>query len=139
MYEYDEQDKRILKVFNKKEIPAVDRNTLKLYYKYIQDNIKLPCELTGIEDFYWEEYYILGPGSKKEYEKLKKTQPSYSDKYELLSFTEIDEDHGIFVNVKRISDDKIFTLPLADLESTEKKSKNYVLLNDYSVWFVNYG
>jgi hypothetical protein len=36
-----------------------------------------------------------------------------------------------------ISDKKKFVLPLADLKSTDRKSKNYQLLDDYSVWFVN--
>jgi hypothetical protein len=38
---------------------------------YLKRNIEFPCQLTGIEDFPWEEYYVFGPGSKKEYEKLK--------------------------------------------------------------------
>ena len=46
--------------------------------------------------------------------------------------------YGISVNVKRVSDKRKFTLPLADLESTDKQSNNYQLLDDYSVWFVNY-
>jgi hypothetical protein len=48
-----------------------------------------------------------------------------------------DEYDGIFVNVQRLSDKKQFVLPLADLKSTDKKSKNYQLLDDYSVRFVN--
>jgi len=48
-----------------------------------------------------------------------------------------DECDGIFVYVQRISDKKKFVLPLADLKATDRKSKNYQLLDDYSVWFVN--
>ena len=48
-----------------------------------------------------------------------------------------DEYDGIFVYVQRISDKKKFVLPLADLKSTDRKSKNCQLLDDYSVWFVN--
>jgi len=76
---------------------------------------------------------------QKEYEKLKKTQPSYTDIFECIDFNrETDEGYGISVNVKRVSDKRKFTLPLADLESTDKQSNNYQLLDDYSVWFVNY-
>jgi len=137
MDRYEEQEERIFKVFDEDEIPSVELKSLEVYLIFLRDNIEMPCELTGIEDFNWEEFYIIGPGDKKEYEKLKKNRPSYSDKYDLLSFGEFDEDYGIFVNLKRISDDKIFSLPLADLKSTEKKSKNYQILDDYSVWFVN--
>ena len=38
-------------------------------------NLQFPLEVTGIEDFDWEEFYILGPGEKKEYERLKKHNP----------------------------------------------------------------
>ncbi|MFZ1201271.1 MAG: calcium-binding protein, partial [Desulfobacterales bacterium] len=75
---------------------------------------------------------------KKEYEKLKKTQPSYKDSFKLISFeNDLDENNGILVEVERLSDKKKFILPLADLKSTDKYSKNYQLLDDFSVWFVN--
>ena len=41
--------------------------------------------MTGIEDFQWEEPYVIGGWSQKEYERLKKTQPSYRDHYDLLA------------------------------------------------------
>jgi hypothetical protein len=51
---------------------------------------------------------------------------------------EPDEGAGILVKVQRVSDKKRFTLPLAKLKTTEQKSPNHRLLDDYSVWFVNY-
>jgi hypothetical protein len=42
------------------------------------------------------------------------------------------------VNVKRLSDQKEFILELDYLKAVDKKSKNYQLLDDYSVWYVNY-
>ena len=61
------------------------------------------------------------------------------DTYNLLSFDdEVDPNSGIFVNVQRVSDKKKFFLPLADLEATDEKSENYQLLDDFSVWFVNW-
>ena len=42
------------------------------------------------------------------------------------------------VNVKRLSDKKEFILELDYLKAVDKKSKNYKLLDDYSVWYVNY-
>ena len=132
----DAQDKRISAIFG--EIPEVTEESLEKYRAYLQEHLELPCQLTGIEDFAWEEYYVFGPGSQKEYESLKKTRPSYRDKFNLVSFEDlIDEGAGILVEVRRISDRRKFTIPLAELEATEKKSKNYRLLDDYSVWFVN--
>ena len=130
---------RIAKIFDKNEPPEVSEGALKKYLGYLKKNLELPCNLTGIEDFEWEEFYIIGPGSKKEHEELRKTQASYLDTFELVGFEgEIDVEYGIFVNVRRLSDKKDFLLPLADLKAMGKKSKNYQLLDDYSVWFVNF-
>ena len=137
MHNYDEQDKRILDILGKEFIPDVSQKTLEKYLQFIQKNIHLPCKLTGIEDFDWEEFYVFGPGSEKEYKELKKKHPSYTDTFELFEFDETDEDYGIMINAKRLSDNKRFILPLADLEALDKKSKNYRILDDYSVWFVN--
>ncbi len=139
----DEQEERIFKILGVSEDDAdVNWENLNIYFEYLEKNLKIPCLLTGIEDmgcFGWEEYYTFGPGNEREYEKLKKKYPSYTDDYELLSFSdEIDEEKGIFVHVKRTSDKKKFTLPLADLEGVGEKPKIDQLINDYVVWFVNY-
>ena len=61
------------------------------------------------------------------------------DRYKIIAFEdELDEDYGILVNLRRISDGKKFTLPLADLKVADKKNPGYKLLDDYSVWFVNW-
>lgn len=139
--ETDQQIKRVQAIFKvtDEEDMVVDDENLKKYFQYLNENIGFPCIVTGIEDFRWEEFYVLGPGDKDEYEELKKTQPSYTDHYSILSFDDdYDEDNGILVNVQRISDKKEFTLPLEDLEAVDKKSNNYQILDDYSMWFVNY-
>ena len=139
MSDLDEQDRRIARVLGEDEVPEVNNRTLRIYLAYLRENLGFPCYLTGIEDFSWEERYVFGYGSKTEYEKLKKTQPSYTDTFEFLGFDdELDEGYGIPVKVKRVADKRKFTLPLADLEATDKQSKNYQLLDDFSVWFVNY-
>ena len=57
---------------------------LSMFYTHLRQHLVLPCEVTGTEDFRWEERYVLGPGDPKEYARLKKSQPSYRDHYELL-------------------------------------------------------
>jgi hypothetical protein len=138
MDKFEKQEKRIIAIQGTKKLD-VTRKTLSTYLKYLKNHLEIPCQLTGIEDFEWEEAYVFGFGSKREYQELKKTQPSYTDKFNLIDFIDdIDDEYdGIFVNVQRLSDKKQFILPLADLKSTDKKSKNYQLLDDYSVWFVN--
>ena len=121
---------------------AVNYENLEKYLAYLKNEITFPIMVTGIEDlgcFSWEEYYTWGPGSQKEYEKLKKKYPSFNDEYELLTFDEeYNEDEGLYGNVRRISDKKKFSLTLADLEAVENNSKNAQLLNDYAVWHTNF-
>jgi hypothetical protein len=136
-----EQDRRIMSILgveSEEEMDLTDEKHGRIL-EYLKENISPPCTMTGIQDFRWEEFYVLGPGSRKEYEELKRKYPSYTDHFELLRFhEEIDDMEGILVHVRRISDRREFDLPLADLESVDKKSGNYVLLDDYAYWFVNY-
>lgn len=139
---FEEQEGRIgliVGVDEEGEVTAVNDETLAIYQNYLQTHLEQPCKVTGSEDFKWEEYYIIGPGSKHEHDRLRKTKPSYLDTYELLEFKDaIDGWNGLLVSVKRVSDRKKFILPLSDLEATDKQSKNAQLLEDYSVWFVNW-
>ena len=139
----DAQDKRIIAVIG--EYGDVEFSEARsLFYQHLKTNLLLPCEVTGIEDFRWEEIYVFGVGDQEEYEQLKTTQPSYTDKYELLG---IDRDiqsewmlfgvEDIAARVKRISDSKVFLLGLSELKAIDKKLDNYQLLDDFSVWLVN--
>src|SRR5437867_5652934 len=53
------------------------------FYDHLKKNLRFPFEVSGIEDFRWEEFYVCGPGDAQEYKRLKKTQPSYEDRYDL--------------------------------------------------------
>ena len=118
---------------------------VKVFFEHLRRSLVLPCEVTGIEDFRWEEFYVIGPGSRKEYERLKKHQPSYRDRFELMKIEmDIYSEWMLFVvediaaHVRRKSDRKKFTLGLAELKAVDERSPNYQLLDDYAVFFVNY-
>jgi hypothetical protein len=139
----DAQDKRITSILRGNEDLDFDE-AVKIFYEYLNSHLSLPCIVTGIEDFQWEEIYVIGPGDKEEYEHLKKNQPSYKDQYELLGIDcETKSEWMLFwgedigAHVRRISDGKEFLLGLSELKATDKKSENYQFLDDYSVWFVN--
>ena len=123
---------------------SVNHNNIKKYYNHIVAHLKLPCMVTGIEsmgfDFGWEEKFDFGYGSKKERSELRKDNPSYKDTFELLEFLpkEIEEYETILVKVRRIDDNKFFTLKLDELKVEDKKSENYYLLDLFSCWIVNY-
>lgn len=133
----DEQDARVAAILGE-PFAEVGETTLIKYQDYLERQLTMPCRLTGIEDFAWEERYVFGLGSKRKYEKLKKKWPSYTDEFEFLDFDDHwDNAEGLFVKVRRVSDEKAFAMPLADLKAIDESSGNYQLLDDYSVWFVN--
>jgi len=138
MEEFDEQEKRITEILGADDL-TVTLKSLTLYRDYLRKNLDTPCTMTGIEDFPWEERYVFGFADTAEYEALKKKQPSYTDTYELKRFEDlINENMGIAVKVKRVHDNQRFILDLASLKAVDETSKNYTLLDDYSVWFVKY-
>jgi hypothetical protein len=117
---------------------------VKVFYEHLKTHLQLPCEVTGIEDFQWEEPYVIGGWDKKEYETLKKTQPSFRDRYELLKVEQglISEwmlipGEDLAAQVRRKSDGKKFCLGLSELRALDKESPNCRLLDDFSCWFVN--
>ncbi|MGL5061059.1 MAG: calcium-binding protein [Microcoleus sp.] len=137
-FEVKEFETKVSKILNSKNID-VNGKKLTKYLEYLKQNLRFPCLVTGREDFAWEEEYVLGSRSKKEYERLKKTQPSYTDTFSIAQFEDsFNSDEGLIVTVQRLSDKKQFILPLVDLEACDESSPNNQLLDDYAVWFVNY-
>jgi hypothetical protein len=143
MVRINEQWQRIAAVLGDVSKESRERCVEK-FYQYLRASLQLPCEVTGIEDFQWEEIYIFGPGDPVEYQELRLTQPSYKDRFELLEIEkDVDsewmmcphEDMGAYV--RRKSDRKEFRLGLSELKAVGKDSLNKRLLDDYSIWFVN--
>lgn len=142
MSKFDEQMKRWDAIIGD-TAERTQEDALKAFFKHLKSNLQLPCEVTGTEDFQWEEPYVIGGWSQQEYERLKVTQPSYTDEYELLSIERggrskwmmFHED--IVAHVRRKSDGKEFDLGLAELQVTDEKSRNFQLIDDYAVWLVN--
>jgi hypothetical protein len=58
MGKYEKQEKRIIAILGTKKLD-VTRRTLNTYLKYLKNNIEVPCQLIGIEDFEWEEPFGL--------------------------------------------------------------------------------
>ena len=118
---------------------AVDDETLTVYGNFLKNNLELPCYLTGSEDFSWEEAYVFGYMLEEEHSKRRKMQASYLDTFKVLEFAvDINLDSELGVRVQRMEDGKFFELCLSLLEATDRNSKNYQLLQDYSAWFWNY-
>ena len=139
----DEQDARIEAILGKGELGTFD-DAVDRFYQCLTGTLELPCEVTGTEDFNWEEPYVFGGYDPEEYARLRESRPSYQDRYDLLSiekeaFSEWmlfgGEDLG--ARVRRRSDGKEFILGLAELRVVDKRSPNSQLIEDYADWFVN--
>jgi hypothetical protein len=137
MEKSNDQEQRLAKILGADSL-TVTLKSLTLYRDHLRKNLDTPCIMTGVEGFPWKEKTMFDD-DKTEYEARKEKQPSHTDIYELKRFEDlINEAHGILVKVKRINDNQRFILDLASLKGVDETSKNYALLNDYSVWFINY-
>jgi len=141
MSKFAEQQKRWDRIL-KDAAEGTQEEALEAFFKHLNASLQFPCEVTGSEDFTWEEPYVIGGWSQQEYKRLKKTQPSYRDKYQLLGIERgwsewmmFSED--IAAHVRRNGDGKEFYLGLAELKVTDKKSPNFQLIDDYAVWLCN--
>ncbi len=145
---YQVQEERIMQVFgvnDEEEIPSVDEAMLQIYARYLKVHIQLPCLLAGIESigyFGWEERFQFGYGSKAEHDRMRKEFGSLKDQFLLEEFNSTLKTVGwsldIVVTVKRSGDGKRFEIPLSELEATDENSDNAILLNDFTVWKVNW-
>lgn len=109
------------------------------YLRYLRKSIEFPCYLTGMEDFPWEEPYLMGGWDNMEYQELKKTNPSFTDEFELMALLSPKSGQDdILAKVKRTSDQKIFEIGLSWLECKDFQSENFQLIDDYGVWHTNY-
>ena len=137
---WEKIEKRVMAILGQDDTEEIFRSdeNLQVYLEYLKNHMEHPCLVTGIEDFPWEEMYVFGYGDEEEYEKLKKTNPSYTDTFTLVELALIAEREQIFATVERVTDKKRFFLPLEDLKAKSKKSPNYQLLEDYSYWYVNF-
>ena len=73
-YELDRDERRIHAILgddNERSIQNASR-----YQTHLLTHLALPLMVTGIEGFPWEEPYVIGGWDQREYEELKKTNPS---------------------------------------------------------------
>ena len=85
MSEPDAQDIRIEAIIGDEDESLGFGDAVEKLYDHLARFLQFPCEVTGIEDFRWEEPYFFGASDSKEYQKLRAIQPSCEDAFELLA------------------------------------------------------
>jgi len=142
MPKIDEQDRRIASILG--DEPSRDLvSSRDIFFAHLRASLELPCEVTGSEDFDWEESFVFGPGDPAEYRELRKERPAYKDRFLLLGVEKVGNSEwmmyqeDLIAHVQRKSDGKKFRLGLSELKVVDKKSRNHCLVHDYAVWFIN--
>ena len=108
------------------------------YLAHLKKSLTLPLRVTGREDFPWEEPYVIGGWSQKEYTALKRTNPSYTDSFDLLDLLPPDEHEDVTAKIMRVSDGKVFTIGLSWLTTEKEEVPEFEILDDYAKWHANY-
>jgi len=140
----DEEETRIAAILfpgkKVKELPDVTLKHLQTYSEYLKKKLPKGLLLTGRESvgyFDWEESFEWDDDRhNKEYEKLRKERASYRDKFLFMEVKMIDPEDNIVVTVSRVTDQKIFDIPLHDLAVCP--SEEFSIVDDYGFWVVNY-
>lgn len=111
-----------------------------------EQELRIKALLVGIEDDdmlkayeKWENYLIKTlkfPFESEIFEDQEDGELQEGDKLTVKSIDNTDDLYGILVNVAKKK--KQYVFPLCDLEVADKKSENYLPVNDYSYWFTNY-
>jgi hypothetical protein len=123
------------------ELPESSMEMLAIYHNFLFEKIPVGLKMKGREDlgyFAWEERFSWG-GDPKEYAVLTEQFASFNDRFHFVRLVSFSEDLGLMAEVKRISDQKIFQIPLVDLKGCTRKTIEHQLVEDYSSWFVNFG
>ncbi|MFW5798210.1 MAG: plasmid pRiA4b ORF-3 family protein [Planctomycetota bacterium] len=132
----DADDKRIQEILGDDNERTM-RNA-KRYRDYLIEHLSLPVTVTGREDFPWEEPYVVGGWDVQKYEELKKTNPSYTDTFEITSLTPPNMHADVVAQVRRLSDGRYFEIGLSWLTCDDEDDDAHTLLEDYGVWHANY-
>ncbi len=132
----DTEDKRIQAILG--DDNARTMHNAERYRQYLLKHLSLPILVTGTEGFSWEEPYIFGGWDQKKYEELKKTNPSYTDTFEINSLTPPNEHADIVAQARRLSDGKRFEIGLSWIACDDEDNAAHLLLEDYGVWHTNY-
>ena len=119
-------------------LPAVTYRNLTVFFEYILNELPAGLLLTGVgcEGYFgWQNHYEVGLADDGNYECLKMQKGAYSDAFTFMRLERISQGHGIVAKVKRIADNKVFKIPLVDLEAYDSHSHAARLIETYARWY----
>jgi len=142
MTQYDKYERRVEAI-----VGGVNDGTfedaLEKFFQHLKATLQFPCEVTVSKTFNGKNPMSSVGGVRRNTSGSRLPNLSYRDRYDLLAIEQnaysewmmFGED--IAAVVRRKKDKKEFTLGLAELRATDKKSDNFQLIDDYATWLVN--
>jgi hypothetical protein len=124
------------------DLPEVSLEMLTRYQNFLLNKLPAGLNMTGQEPlgyFAWEERFAWGHGDEKDYKSLREKYASCKDKFKFIRLKSLSEEFGLIAELKRMSDKKLFVIPLSDLKVSKLKPREHQLVEDYVYWFVNFG
>lgn len=107
-----DQAKRIEKILANCPDKNVNEKTLAAFHYFLKETLPLPCEVIGKADLIKYHLYAI--------------ENSHDDMY------------GILAKLKLQDNEKEeCIIPLCDIKGVYNRSLEFVLIDDYSTWFVN--
>ena len=142
MFLLDAQTKYLNQIFatdiEQGGLPAVTHSNLMIFFERLMDDLPLGLLLTGsaCEGYFnWQRRYEVGLADDANYERLKKQKGAYSDAFVFKRCDRINMQQGILVRVERITDKKMFRIPLVDLEAYDSHSHAARMIETYTHWY----
>lgn len=107
-----DQEKRIQEVLAGSAEKSVTAETLDAFYHHLLEMLSMPCDVVGKADLV---------------------------RYVLVDIEDSGDDmYGLLGKLQLASDEKQeHVIPLCDIKAVDNRSLEFVMLNDYSTWFVN--
>jgi len=86
----------------------------------------------------WQEYleaHLKLPFEAAVSESQERGHLRFGDRVTVVGFEGVEDLYGVLVNIKAERNSYVF--PLCDLKATNEKSANFMMTDDYAVWFAN--
>lgn len=137
----EEKEARLKEIFAPDPgIPVVSTASLYHYLRHLQTTLVSTLTLRSDEPFDWEESYIYGRGTSQSHLAQRRQHPSYLDRFQFVTLsTEIHLSSGIQIEVQRLDDPQLFTLPLLKFKAeSSAHQREAIEIADYQFWWRTY-
>ena len=142
MYLLDAQIKCLSQIFGfdveQRGLPPVTYQNLAIFFEQLSCELPQGFLLTGVgcEGYFeWQGRYETALVEAGNYDRMKLRKGAYSDAFTFVRCERINQRNGVIAKVCRITDSKIFKIPLVDLEAYDSHTHAALLIESYARWY----